>query len=78
MEDIVVGIANLLYNSNRLWFVESGQIEKIRLLVEFIEYSAGSVFDVGRRKNGNGIFRKACCKLRTSLVIFLGGDARRD
>lgn len=58
MEDIVISLAYLLYDSHGLGLVESGQIQEIRLLVEFVEYCAGSVFEVGGWENGNRILGK--------------------
>lgn len=72
-----IGVA-LFNHSNGVWFVEPGQVEKVRLLMEIVKDSARSVLDVGCRKNSNAIVRQFTGKSCAAVVILEGGDARRD
>lgn len=54
------------------------QVEEVRLLVKFVEHSARSVFDICSSQDGNAIFGKFSCKLRSALSILEGCDARGD
>ena len=58
----------------------TSQIEKVRVLIELVEYCcrARSIFDVSCCKNRNGIFGQEFGKLLAALVVFYCGDAWCD
>jgi hypothetical protein len=53
----------------------TGQVEEVRLLVEFIEDGARSVFDIGGSEDGDGVLRKGFGEVCTTFVIFEGRDS---
>jgi hypothetical protein len=52
----------------------TGQVEEVRLLVEFIEDSTGSVLDIGGSEDGDGVLGEGFGEVCATFVIFESRD----
>jgi len=56
----------------------TGQIEKVRVLVELVEDGTRAVLDVGRGEYGNRMRGQRLGELDAAAVVLLSGNARCD
>jgi hypothetical protein len=53
----------------------TGQVEEVRLLVEFVEDGTGSVLDIGGSEDGDGVLGEGFGEVCAAFMVFEGRDS---